>query len=189
MTRIDLDRLPVSLVPQWFSAVGGGWYAHFSLYTYVPQSLDDRRWPIRVHLEEVTPVWLGEQLASLGQNEELAMHSTLTQGRRVMHIPMVDFVVKSTAVGEVARWADQQLKVRLVFFDSGRSLHAYGAGPVSQTHWVRLMGLLLLGNLPDQEPVVDSRWIGHRLLAGYSSLRWSKNTPQYKGWPTRSQSL
>lgn len=184
MKTMNLDLHPIGLVPLWHSAVGNGWDAHFSRYKYVPQSIDDYRTPIQVALAEVTPSWLRDQLNQLGPGEELAMHSTLTQGRRIRHIPMVDFALKSGGVTEVAIWAHHHLGIDLQFFDSGRSFHAYGTQPISKTQWVRLMGLLLLGNAPDRDPVVDSRWIGHRLLAGYSSLRWSKNTAHYIRSPT-----
>ncbi|WP_456059104.1 primase 1D-like protein [Burkholderia paludis] len=188
MKSVNLDRHPVSLVPLWCAAVGEGWDAHFSRYTYVPQSIDDHRTPIQVPLAQVTPAWLGDQLSQLAPGEELAMHSTLTRGRRIKHIPMVDFAVKSGPVTEVAKWATSHLGIDLQFFDSGRSFHAYGTLPISKTQWVRLMGLLLLGNAPNRKPVVDSRWIGHRLLAGYSTLRWSKNTAHYTRWPTLARS-
>ncbi|WP_423372868.1 hypothetical protein [Dyella acidisoli] len=184
MKDMNLDVHPISLVPRWLADVGDGWDAHFSRYVYVPQSVEDLRTPVRVPLAGVTHAWFRDQLARLSPNEELAMHSILTQGRRVRHIPMADLVVKPGQIGEVTRWADRYLGIDLDFFDSGRSLHAYGVRPISETQWVHLMGRLLLGNIPNREPVVDSRWVGHRLLGGYSSLRWSKNTPHYLKWPT-----
>ncbi len=116
------------------------------------------------------------------------MHSTLTQGRRIKHVPMIDFAVKPGMAAEVITWTDHHLGIDLQLFDSGRSFHGYGIRPISETQWVRLMGLLLLGNAPNREPVVDARWIGHRLLAGYSSLRWSNNSTHYTRWPTLTRS-
>lgn len=44
--------------------------------------------------------------------------------------------------------------------------------------WRRCCRVLLrLG--PDTEDVVDSRWIAHRLLAGYASLRWTSHQRHY----------
>lgn len=185
---MNLDLHPISLVPEWHSTVGDEWDAHFSRYRYVPQSIDDYRTPIQVPLAQLNALWLRDQLDCLGPGEELAMHSTLTQGRRIRHIPMVDFAVRPEKVTEVIIWASHHLGIELQFFDSGRSFHAYGTRPISKTQWMRLMGLLLLGNAPNREPVVDSRWVGHRLLAGYSSLRWSKNTAHYLRWPTLASS-
>ena len=185
MNAVNFLAHPVSLVENWILAVGRGWEAHFSRYTYVARSVEDSRTHLRVPLEEVTPKWLIAQLNCLGPNEELALHSTLTQGRRVQHIPMVDFASKSNAADSVLSWAKEHLNTELRLFDSGRAYHAYGLRPVSPRRWVRLMGLLLLANSPDQAPVIDSRWIGHRLLAGYSALRWSRNTSQYVKLPAK----
>jgi hypothetical protein len=185
MSHPDFLHHPMGLVTQWVQAVGHGWNAHFSRYRYVPQALDDTRIHLSTPLEEVTLPWLIGQLSCLDPDQELAMHSTLTRGRRVMHIPMVDFASKAITAAEVLNWANQHLGIELQLFDSGRAYHGYGLRPVSALQWVRLMGLLLLANLPDKAPVVDTRWIGHRLLAGYSSLRWSKNTLQYIRLPTQ----
>jgi hypothetical protein len=35
------------------------------------------------------------------------------------------------------------------------------------------MGRLLLLNLPEKPCLVDTRWVGHRLIGGYAALRWS----------------
>jgi hypothetical protein len=175
---------PIILASSWRTALGDGWTAHFSRYVYRPQSVEDERKYINVPLEAVTEEWLDDQLARLSPGEEISIHSKLTKGRMIRHIPMIDFAIATGAHEQVISWAREHLHMKLHVFDSGRSFHAYGVRPVTTAEWIRLMGLLLLGNLPDKAPVVDSRWIGHRLLAGYSALRWSKNTAQYVGWPT-----
>jgi hypothetical protein len=47
------------------------------------------------------------------------------------------------------------------------------------------MGSLLLLNKPSGFKLIDERWVGHRIMAGYSALRWSCNTKQYKKMPTQ----
>jgi hypothetical protein len=37
----------------------------------------------------------------------------------------------------------------------------------------------LLQNPPLEAEVVDTRWVAHRLLAGYGTLRWTANQPRY----------
>ena len=37
----------------------------------------------------------------------------------------------------------------------------------------------------DGQEIVDSRWIGHRLIGGYSSLRWTNNTGMYRSEPSK----
>lgn len=68
---------------------------------------------------------------------------------------------------------------KMIWYESGRSFHGYGTTLISNEEWIQLMGRLLLVNQPQQHPIVDSRWIGHRLIAGYSALRWTKNTDDY----------
>jgi hypothetical protein len=189
MKQFDSNLHPIRLVPEWLEAVGSGWSAHFSRYTYEPQSLTDRRVLMSAPLSSITPNWLAEQLRLLGSQEELAIHSKLTKGDRVIHIPMVDFAVPTGSAGDVAPSIERHLGVSLQLFHSGRSFHGYGRQPVPNDEWVRLMGLMLLENLPGRAPVVDARWIGHRLVAGYSSLRWSRNTDRYLAWPALTPGL
>lgn len=186
MSRPDFSAHPVSLVPRWSAALDSGWDAHFSRYRYSPQSVEDRRILFKVPLNLVTAEWLERQLVQLSSDEELAIHSKITKERKVRHIPMIDFAVARDEIVKLTEWSQEYLDIQFQLFASGRSFHAYGTRPVTTAEWRRLMGLLLLGNLPNRAPVVDSRWIGHRLMAGYSALRWSKNTGHYEGWPVRA---
>ena len=65
------------------------------------------------------------------------------------------------------------------FSNSGRSFHAYSLRLISPKEWREFMGRLLLLNLPGRSSFIDSRWVGHRLVAGYASLRWTANSEQY----------
>lgn len=132
----------------------------------------------------MTPSWLNDQLSRLPEGYELALHSMLKNKEQEFHIPMVDFSAEIIQKKDVLAWASRSSGVTLKLFDSGRSFHGYGVEPMSKDQWVRFMGFLLLANLPNQPQLIDTRWIGHRLLAGYSTLRWSKNSPYYVGLPT-----
>jgi hypothetical protein len=182
---MQLDSHPIAMVPCWVNALGGDWLATFSRYCYMPQTVGEIRQRFRVPLVEVTEGWFEKQLEDLPGGYELAMDSTLCWGARRRHVPMVDFAAQVMGRGEILDWANKHLGLCLTLFDSGRSYHAYGTEPITSRHWIRLMGLLLLANLPDRPPIVDSRWIGHRLLAGYASLRWTRNTDHYLSVPNR----
>jgi len=78
---------------------------------------------------------------------------------------------------------DKDILQTLFFFNSGRSLHGYGLRLLTYVEWVSFMGTLLLLNLPNRNQIVDPRWVGHRLRAGYGALRWSFNTSHYLGFP------
>lgn len=47
------------------------------------------------------------------------------------------------------------------------------------------MGKLFLATQVGVPPTVDPRWVGHRLIAGYAALRWTKNTPHYVDTPKK----
>lgn len=184
MSSVDFRVHPISLVPIWRSAFGLDSLVKFSRYQYIPQDVVDRRKVISVKLSELTASWLSEQLDNLAEGHDLALHSLVKSGSRKAHIPMVDFAAVNLSVDEVVSWASNYLGITLRLFDSGRSLHGYGLEPISTEKWYRFMGLLLLANKPGQPQLVDSRWIGHRLLAGYSALRWSANSKHYLKMPT-----
>jgi len=75
------------------------------------------------------------------------------------------------------------------FFSSGRSFHGYSTYLLGPKDWREFNGRLLLVNNNTIGNVIDSRWIGHRMIAGYSSLRWSKNTEIHSQTPTRVNKL
>ncbi len=176
MNTLDIETHPICMVPYWLQSLDERWLVSLSRYRYIPQRIEDRRELITVSLGELTPSWLETQLASLPEEHELALHSVFNKNKSEIHIPMVDFATKDIQQSEIFNWASDQLGITLKIFDSGRALHGYGIEPISRDKWIRFMGLLLLANLPNQQPLTDARWIGHRLLAGYSALRWSKNS-------------
>lgn len=189
MRYFDPSIHPISLIQHWLRSVDGDWLATLSRYQYLPQSIEDRREFLTVKLGDLTPHWLDDQLGSLPEGWELAFHSVLRLGRRELHIPMVDFSVASIEPELVVDWSSRYLGITLQLFDSGRSFHGYGNELISRSKWIKLMGLLLLSNIPNKPPLVDARWVGHRLLAGYSALRWSQHSSNYLRMPARITKL
>lgn len=161
---------------------------NFSHYTYKPQSLTDERKIYSISRQDFLnePLVLGA-INSTPEDQEFALHSTIlhrTLGQ--MHIPMIDMSTGSGAQLEKVR----PVLGESVFFDfdwykSGRSYHGYGRSLLTHNDWIKQMGKLLLVNQIGVPPTVDPRWVGHRLIAGYASLRWTKNTPQYLDYPRR----
>ncbi len=128
-----------------------------------------------------------ELLSGLDQGEELSLQSATIVNGRLMHIPMIDFehpdlqtclnrCVKVLGIDELSRY---------IFFRSGRSYHAYQARLISSNCWYAQMGKLLLVNARGGEPVIDARWIGHRLASGAAALRWTCNSGRYLTEPHR----
>ena len=162
-----------------------------SYYSYSPQTVSDLRskWdlPSGQFLDS-------QQMESIiddtPEGHELAMHSiVMFDNGECRHLVMVDMSTSAKAHLEKLRaYLDDQFFQRLAWFKSGRSFHGYGEDFLLKEDWIKFMGLLLLANKPRVEPTVDPRWIGHRLLAGYSALRWTKNTAHYLAVPTRMAS-
>lgn len=159
--------------------------ATFSKYTYHPQTIKDDRTLIEIPLQEITWEKVCDLIESLESDQELAFHSNLSINSEIRHIPMVDFATSGKAqVSKLIDYIGKGLMENFLWFNSGRSFHGYGTTLISQKEWYELMGKLLLANQPSLPPLTDPRWVGHRLIAGYAALRWSKNTDSYKQEPT-----
>lgn len=160
----------------------------FSIYEYSPQTLFDHRHIIDIPSSELNFEWVSKTISKLRPGEELAFHSRYKYGKKFFHIPMIDFHCPPenfrAAYSALSKILPNVILSGLVFYDSGRSFHAYGSKPLDNANWVKFMGRLLLANLPNQTPIVDTRWVGHRLLGSYASLRWSSNSSQYLKEPT-----
>lgn len=159
-----------------------------SYYTYSRQSVDDIRQTWQVSSSEFCNEAHIEAIQSeTPRGQELALHSNvmLTTSER-QHLVMVDMSTTARAhLDKLLVFLGDHFSQQIAWFSSGRSYHGYGERLLSETDWVKFMGLLLLANKPRLEPTVDPRWIGHRLLAGYSALRWTLNTSHYLLLPTR----
>ena len=118
---------------------------------------------------------------------ELALHSNVeVVGNESLHLVMVDMSTTARAHLEKLRaFLGDNFYQQIAWYSSGRSFHGYGTELLPQQDWYKFMGLLLLANQPHLGATVDPRWIGHRLLAGYAALRWTKNTSHYLGVPSR----
>lgn len=158
----------------------------FSVYNYKPQQVADPREVFRVSADH----WLDSfcSLADgLKKDQEVALHSVVRkQGSDACwHIPMVDLAgtIDEGFVGSIDNLISEYCRDGWALYNSGRSYHVYALALLTEREWVQLMGRLLLLNLPGEEPRVDARWIGHRLLAGYGALRWTANTDHYLHLP------
>ncbi|QKG69751.1 hypothetical protein HP062_12865 [Pseudomonas sp. B14-6] len=126
---------------------------------------------------------------NLAPNKELAFHSILRHNKKKYHIPMIDFQAPENKIREsissLEKVIPKSIFNELVFYNSGRSCHAYSLKIISNSEWIDFMGRLLLVSHPHEDQIIDTRWIGHRLMSGFSSLRWSANTDQYLALPRK----
>lgn len=160
----------------------------FSLYSYKPQSILDDRTTISVKVEDFDRLWLENVLTQMREGEELAFHSKVKKGNRNLHVPLIDFSCSSSnldlAKNKLRKVLANNIVSGLQYYDSGRSMHAYGSCLMQKKEWLEVMGALLLANFPNELPIVDSRWIGHRLMGGFTSLRWTSNSGAYLKVPS-----
>jgi len=189
----DYNTHPVGFVRDLISRYGDGLQLQFSRYFYRPQAILDQRECFDVSANEITPAWVEHQVSSLRPGWELALNSKVKdERRRTHHIGMIDFVGRP-AFSELSEHVRNMLGAHTLtmmsYYDSGRSFHGYVADLMEPGEWHRFLGRLLLMNVPDSSPIVDARWIGHRLLGGYSALRWSANSAQHRQLPTRVRSI
>lgn len=159
----------------------------FSYYTYTPRSVKDDRISFNLSFHDfLNPELVSKYMEKVPLGQEMAIHSNvqLLTGE-VVHLVMLDMSTSAKAHLEKLKvFLGINFFEEIKWFRSGRSFHGYGQTLLSRDEWVKFMGLLLLANQPKLEPTVDPRWIGHRLLAGYAALRWTKNTDYYIGLPT-----
>lgn len=161
----------------------------FSRYVYTPDSLFDERECFSASGAEITKEWIATETATLRKDQELALHSKVQINGKNFHIPMIDFsteeALNTDVFARMSRYLPKNLMLTMAVFASGRSFHAYSTTLLGPKEWHEFMGRLLLINPKAGREIVDSRWIGHRLIGGFGSLRWSNNSGQYKGLPTR----
>ena len=161
---------------------------NFSYYNYLPQSLTDIRTHIPVKIDSFYEEDQISAIMSLApENHEVAIHSTIDmKSGHTLHLPMVDMSTQSTArLKKLQPFLAENSMSDFYWYNSGRSYHGYGTNLIDTETWIELMGIFLLANPINEPPTVDPRWIGHRLIAGYSALRWTKNTAHYKKQPSK----
>ncbi len=162
-----------------------------SMYKYKAREISDKRIVRALSFREFCDTeTVLRIMRGVPSGQELAFHGTVAMSDgRIEYLPMVDMATakqgKLDRVAQVGHLLNSTLMQKFLWFDSGRSFHGYGSSLISELHWHKLMGLLLLVNAPGMEPVVDPRWIGHRLLGGYSTLRWTCNSEHYLQVPKR----
>jgi hypothetical protein len=175
-----------------YERYGAGLMMSFSKYFHRPQTVFDERETFSLNIEDVTPSVIEQEITNLRPDWELAMNSLVVDARgRTWHLPMVDFLAVEFEQLSNSAFVDvigRDIVKDLIFFNSGRSFHAYSTELLKPKDWVRFMGRLLLLNLPNSAPVVDTRWIGHRLIGGYCALRWSAHSSYHSASPRRVQS-
>lgn len=186
--KLDTSH-PIEIIKVLSDRLPGEFLLEFSIYEYEPQSILDSRQTFRIEAASFTKNLIERKIEELESNKELAFHSILRYNKKKYHIPMIDFQSNEGQVEQsiksLKRVIPKDIFNELVFYNSGRSCHAYSLKLINNSEWIKFMGRLLLVSLPNEEQVIDTRWIGHRLMSGFSSLRWSANTDNYLALPKK----
>jgi len=149
-----------------------------SVYRCHPQSLFDDRTVYRVPIGNLRTKY-NELTEQLEQGQDIAFDSVVTMNDGSQrHLGLLDFL---TSEPEPVQKASGLLVTeygasRAALVHSGKSYHLYMGVFLSHASWVQFMGRVLLLNRRDEPATVDQRWVGHRLMGGYGSLRWSAKT-------------
>lgn len=162
-----------------------------SYYEYLPQTVLDKRKILKLECIALNREDLEEILVACPAGHEVAIHSKFTtthyNKKQTFHLPMIDFNCEIEMIGNVVssvrKILPEKIWKTLYFYNSGRSIHAYSLSPIKPAEFFDFMGRCLLMNLPNESSLVDARWVGHRIMAGYASLRISHNTNNYLAAP------
>lgn len=140
-----------------------------------PPEKKERIWLKR---EEITLLRLDRITESLAEERALSVTSKaeILTGT-IFHIPMMDFRCE-TSNENLAR-VEEFLRIigqKGVILVSSKSYHFYGSQLLSPAEWSVFLGrcLLLIDPKDPRYIYTDPRYVGHRLIEGYSALRVSK---------------
>jgi len=154
---------------------------HLATYSKTTNYADYKKTIFPVNGSEIESL-VPKALGDLKPGEEMALHSSVYVGGYPKHIPMIDFFspnFQQCVLGLV--WAFGSIE-DYAFYHSGNSYHAYRKTLLSEEEWHKFMGKLILINKTSQ--IVDTRWIGHRLVQGCGALRWSCNSGKHVKVPS-----
>lgn len=159
----------------------------FDVYKYRPQTIGENKITIDIDVDKLDTDLVELSYFARREHMEVSFNSSVrtSDSNIKLHIPMIDCYgeLDGAKVDRIiAASKDFELEAIYIFY-SGRSYHIYGIGLMDPDMWRRFMGRILLLNMPDQDPLVDARWVGHRLLAGYGTLRWTRNSQYYESEP------
>lgn len=151
-----------------------------SSYRYIPGVIDDDRLIRHLRAEDLRRALGSADWVPAGH--DVAVHSSVSYAGEALFLPMADLhpgdpgqLPSDEAFLELARaFGSNQAWI----YSSGRSFHLYLPVLAPRSDWYRFAARLLLLGTPGA-PAVDTRWVGHRLMAGYASLRLTARGEHY----------
>jgi len=160
---------------------------NFSIYIYKEKGKTHSRKYIKIPAPDLSSNLLNNILSKLHPEEEFACHSLVDVSGKKRYIPLIDFSVENESLlpWEFINEKKELFDTDFYLFFSGRSYHGYFTTFITYQKWLKFAGDLLLLNQPNSYPteIIDSRWVGHSIINGFSALRWSSNTNKYLSEP------
>jgi hypothetical protein len=129
---------------------------------------------IKFTKDRVNETNLLKLLIKLNTNEALGLSSIVEiSNNQIMHIPLVDFHCPPNKKNlKFVKAALKEIGEKDgIILNSGRSFHYYGFELKPEKEWKKFLGLCLL-----LSPLVDPRYVAHRLIDGESVLRIYSNS-------------
>ncbi len=157
---------------------------HLAEYRYIPRMISQKG---RLKIRELSVIGkndlgaiLGLLEDNLGSDWQLGLMSLARKrSGQCCHIPQIDFVCKNTYenLAAIKACLKQNAYVEAGWLvDSGNSFHFYGRNLLAPSDWQAFMGRCLLFNEEGKNPIIDWRWLGYSLIAGYSTLRITESS-------------
>ena len=117
---------------------------------------------------------------------EIAIDSrcVLNDGTTMRHLPMLDWRGRNPP--STAKLRELALAVgaeEFALFDSGRSFHIYFKALLDESQFKKFLTQAVLIENRDSTSGVDYRWVAHRLMDGFATLRWSAVTRRHRREP------
>ena len=154
-----------------------------SKYIYTKDSLSDKREYVILKGGLDWKERLCNLIKALSPEEEVSLHSNILKNGKLYHLPMLDFAKEKLNEKDLERIKNilpEGIGKEMVFFKTGRSWHGYGRKLLnSNGELINFLAQSLLINLPNEAPIVDPRWIAHRILAKQGGLRITSNSSRH----------
>lgn len=147
-----------------------------SEYLYIPQTQESYR-----TLHHYTSDHIELPMPQAGY--DISLLSCVAYHDQEWHIPTLDAATHDLKALQSA--IDTHFGVwPYTILSSGRSFHVYFETFITTDEWIDFLADALLLNMPDQDAIIDARWIAHRLKDRTGSLRLTSQQSHYLQEPT-----
>lgn len=169
-------KKPIDIIEEIIKKNPGLKVVFFVAYRYVPKSLNLKGRVTLIPIEvKNTDARSYMSSIRLKKSWDLTLCSKVKmKDNSIRHIPQIDFwcPISSKNKNLIKTKLIEVLKITPGFLlNSGNSYHFIGTKLLSEKQWQYLLGLCLLTTEPFKKSIIDVRWLGHQLMAGWSCLR------------------